>query len=426
MTEDSSLAVPRNTYDWIEANQTQIKCLAMNGADAAFSMYMAVQHFEPGGVTWWWLAYDSLLATAALWGCLAPPKEYFEEQFSGDNLKCQCAQVAGQLFVEFNDPSGNRVREAQSEPGQAKNIQSTGSSDGYLSCTWDMVDGVINIKQIPATGKSRPIWFIVPNKGTQCCLGSPTIPPTQPYPLPYEFGDYENLCGTQVKLIDSCIDKFGLVQNFYQVREDFRNCDGSINVYFYWESVRGPYIYNFGGLATSWWGINSRPYYAPPHPDADPCPCSSSSPTNEKPVLEGSWVTTRWISDQKMEHSGRRLRKLFRYRSKGGRFLPELTAWWTNFQWEAGDTLVIHKDAWWGTPQVWARDAEEGKRVIRFAGSEAGIDPDKDGQWAVSSSSSPRYGMSGTMKVHLKEGFPWIASRPGPNFPNYLAQPVDP
>jgi len=426
MTEDSPLAVPRNTEDWIQANQTQIKCLAMNGADAAFSLYMAVQHFEPGGVAWWWLAYDALDATAALWGCLAPSKEYFEEQFSGDNLKCQCAQVAGQLFVEFNDPAGNRVREAQSEPGQAKNIQSTGASDGYLSCNWEMVGGMLNILQIPAAGKSRPIWFIVPNKGTQCCLGSPTVPPTQPYPLPYDFGDYENRCGTQVSLIDSCIDKFGLVQNFYRVHQKYSNCDGNDDVFYYWESVRGPYIYSQYWLVRTWQGLASSPNYAPPHPDADPCPCTSSSSSNDKPDLEGSWVTTRWISDQKMEHSGRRLRKLFRYRSKGGRSLPELSAWWADFQWSAGDTCVIHKNAWWGTPQVWAATEEEGKRVIRFAASEADIDPDQVGEWQVTSGSAPRIGMSGTMKMQLKEGFPWVASRPGSDFPNLLAQPVDP
>jgi hypothetical protein len=34
--------------------------------------------------------------------------------------------------------------------------------------------------------------------------------------------------------------------------------------------------------------------------------------------------------------------------------------------------------------------------------------------------------MSGTMKILKKEGFPWIASRDGANWPNYLAQQRDP
>lgn len=415
MTEDSSLAAPRNTQDWIKANQQQIKCLALNGSDAAFSMYMAVQNFEPGGVTWWWFAYDALLATGSLWGCVVPPKEYFEEQFSGANLKCQCAEVAGQLFVEFNNPAGERVREAQSDPGQAKNIQSTGSSEGYLSCTWDMVDGVLNIKQIPATGRSRPLWFIVPNEGTQCCLSSPTVPPTQPYPLPYVFGDPENGCGTEVKLIDSCIDKFGLVQNFYQVKERYSECGGNNLVHFYWESVRGPYVYGYTGLYNSWPGIVSRPEYAPPHPDADPCPCSHSSSSNDKPVLEGTWISTRWVSDGDSDNSTRRLRKLLRYRSKSTRTREEVVDYWASFTWEAGGTVVAHKGAWWGTPQVWAKDAEEGKRVLIFAGGEAGIDPDTVGEWVVSSTSNPRYGMSDTMRLAKPRGNYWVTRRDGPD-----------
>ena len=147
--------------------------------------------------------------------------------------------------------------------------------------------------------------------------------------------------------------------------------------------------------------------------------CGSS---NEKPLLEGDWVTTRWLSTEKMDHSGVRLRKLFRYRTKSTRNLGQLSAYWESFTWEAGPVGVFHKGAWWGTPQVWAASQEEGQRVIRFAAAEAGIDPDKDGQWGTCSSRSPRYGMSGTMTIHLKEGFPWVSAREGPNWPNTLAR----
>jgi hypothetical protein len=147
---------------------------------------------------------------------------------------------------------------------------------------------------------------------------------------------------------------------------------------------------------------------------------------NEKPVLEGQWVTTRWISDEKMVDSGRRLRKLFRYRTKSTRDLGQLSAYWEQFVWRAGPVCVRHTGAWWGDPQVWAESAEEGKRVIRHAASEAGIDSDQVGEWAVSSSRSPRYGMSGTMKVLQHAGFPWVASRDGANWPNMLAKKSDP
>jgi hypothetical protein len=147
--------------------------------------------------------------------------------------------------------------------------------------------------------------------------------------------------------------------------------------------------------------------------------CVDSPP---RPELKGSWVTTRWKSDEVMDHSGTRLRKLFRYRSQSTRDLKQLSDYWRDFTWKSGAVCVIHKGAWWGTPQVWAETADEGKRVIRFAAAEAGIDPDQTGEWTISSSSAPRFGMSGTMRIHVHEGFPWVASRDGQDWPNYLAK----
>ena len=144
--------------------------------------------------------------------------------------------------------------------------------------------------------------------------------------------------------------------------------------------------------------------------------------TPERPPLEGDWITTRWLSDEKMDHSGRRLRKLFRYRSKSARDLGQLASYWQDFSWQAGPVCVKHTGSWWGSPQVWAATSEEGKRVLRFAAAEAGLDPDQAGQWEVSGSRSPRYGMSGTMRIHMHKGFPWVASRDGADWPNYLAK----
>ena len=103
--------------------------------------------------------------------------------------------------------------------------------------------------------------------------------------------------------------------------------------------------------------------------------------TDEKPKLLGSWVTTRWLSDGDSPNGGRRLRKLFRYRTQSSRSNEELSRFWDGFTWQAGSTLVQHKGAWWGTPAVWAIDAAEGKRVIRNAAREASLDPDLDGKW---------------------------------------------
>ena len=150
--------------------------------------------------------------------------------------------------------------------------------------------------------------------------------------------------------------------------------------------------------------------------------CSS----NERPAKRGQWVSTRWISDEKMDHSNHRLRKLFRYRTESTRDLGQLSTYWRDFVWQAGDVCVVHQGAWWGNPQVWASTEAEGQRVIRHAAAEAGLDPDQDGEWAFSSSNSPRYGMSGTMKIQMHEGFPWVAKREGASYPNTLALAHDP
>ena len=136
---------------------------------------------------------------------------------------------------------------------------------------------------------------------------------------------------------------------------------------------------------------------------------------HEKPQLEGTWISTRWISDGNSPGGERPLRKLFRYRSKSTRTAEQLREYWADYTWQAGSVCVIHKGAWWGTPQVWAATAEEGQRVIRFAGAEAGIDPDQTGEWAFSSSDSPRYGMPGTMRLEAPNGTRWVTRRDGPS-----------
>ena len=135
----------------------------------------------------------------------------------------------------------------------------------------------------------------------------------------------------------------------------------------------------------------------------------------QKPQPEGTWISTRWISDGNSPGGERPLRKLFRYRSKSTLTDEQLREYWADFVWEAGPVCVIHKGAWWGTPQVWAATAEEGKRVIRRAGSEAGLDPDQTGEWLTRSSDSPRYGMPGTVRLEAPNGTRWVTRREGPS-----------
>ena len=135
---------------------------------------------------------------------------------------------------------------------------------------------------------------------------------------------------------------------------------------------------------------------------------------SEKPELRGSWVTVRFKSDAPSPLSTARLRKLFRYRSESGLDLGQRTAYWAPFTYTAGPVCVIHSGAWWGTPQVWASSGDEGKRVIRHAAGEAGLDPDQTGRWQISGSDNPRFGMPGQMRVEKIGGLEWVTDRDGP------------
>ena len=133
----------------------------------------------------------------------------------------------------------------------------------------------------------------------------------------------------------------------------------------------------------------------------------------EKPELEGEFRTISFRSDETSPYGKSRLRKRFRYRSSSGIGLGQLVDYWANFTYTAGAVCVIHSGASWGTPQVWASTAAEGKRVILHAAGEAGIDPNQVGKWTVSSSDNARYGVSGTMRVDTTGGYYWITARDG-------------
>ena len=131
------------------------------------------------------------------------------------------------------------------------------------------------------------------------------------------------------------------------------------------------------------------------------------------PTLEGEFRTISFRSDDVSPYGKSRLRKRFRYRSVSGIDLGGVVNHWRDFSFEAGPVCVQHKGASWGTPQVWAATADEGKRVIRHAAGEAGFDPDSKGQWVISGSDSARVGVSGTMRVDTKGGYYWITARDG-------------
>ena len=108
-----------------------------------------------------------------------------------------------------------------------------------------------------------------------------------------------------------------------------------------------------------------------------------------------------------------RVAKRFRYRSESATELSGLVDHWAGFTWQAGPVCVQHSGSSVGTPQVWAASADEGKRVLRHAFGEAGVDPDQTGKWTVGGSNNARYGMPGTMRVRTTGGYYWITERLG-------------
>jgi hypothetical protein len=128
---------------------------------------------------------------------------------------------------------------------------------------------------------------------------------------------------------------------------------------------------------------------------------------------EGEFRTIGFVSEEVSPNGKSCLRKRLRYRSKSGLGLDSVIDWWKDFQFNAGPVTVKHRGSSWGTITVWASSADEGKRVIRHAAGEAGIDADQTGRWEISGSSSSRLGMPGTMRVNQTGGYYWITARDG-------------
>lgn len=127
----------------------------------------------------------------------------------------------------------------------------------------------------------------------------------------------------------------------------------------------------------------------------------------------GEFRTIAFVSDEVSPNGKSALRKRLRYRSVSGFGLDQLIDHWRDFEFNAGPVIVKHRGSSWGTVTVWAASADEGKRVIRHAAGEAGIDADQTGRWEISGSSSTRLGMPGKMKINTSGGYYWITARDG-------------
>lgn len=146
-----------------------------------------------------------------------------------------------------------------------------------------------------------------------------------------------------------------------------------------------------------------------------------------KPLLTGEWVSVRFQSDEVSPGGDTRLSKQFRYRDQTAAHQEVHVAHWEDFTWQAGSVCVISKGLSWGTPQVWAASADEGKRVISHAAAVAGVNLNNDRhEWIVTGSSDGRYGQPGTMRVQRRDGLICVSKRSSPSGRPLLASPGAP
>lgn len=111
-----------------------------------------------------------------------------------------------------------------------------------------------------------------------------------------------------------------------------------------------------------------------------------------------------------------RIDKVLSYRDLTGASQDAHVAHWSGFRWQTGPVIVASVGEW-GTVQVWAASAAEGKRVIRHAGAIGGWDPDDadQGEWIVTEPRGSRYGRRAEVGVKIRAGLPLVSKRDGPN-----------
>ena len=414
-----------------------------------------------------WYFIQKAQEAAALFTGGSLPDGDLEEKFPESTRKCTCSKQGGQLVAAID--TGTIDEDFFGSSWEAKEILDINDGGDTSFCTYKKVNGDIATEYVANDGSDlfAVTWYIKPQPGGVCCgevLEPPPKPPAPPKVRLDPSGEIEG-CENYVELtlLDTYIDKFGMAWNKYSVME---RCKDD---WCYWETPDGPYRttrQRFNGRPHD---CNEFPY---PYPVIPSCPegikdnglseitytvdvgCSWNEDKEEyeeqydrtiketsnsflglaqrmdalawmintaalipykdcnvKPELEGDWRTISFISDETSPEGRNRLRKRFRYRSTSAIDLDGLVDHWKDFTFAAGAVCVQHSGASWGTPQVWAASVDEGKRVIRHAAREAGLNPDQIGQWRVSGSRNPRFGMPGTMRVNTKGGYYWITAR---------------
>ena len=365
--------------------------------------------------------------TAEMAGCNYQPPEPDNPPLIGG---CQKVSGCGALYVNRSDMSA---------PGQlawtcvieiidvVEGVTDFGEPAWVCNCiAYDPID-VPEPKQKQFKWKKSqlryPPYTLVPYDGAEC-----EIPAPEPEPPVHNPGDpisdpithTDGDCNWTIQATDAYVDDQGVWHTYYTITADNDACGGP---FAYWSSGNGPeYV-----------SPKPDPTTDPDNPTVDPTPYPPPSydprfddieekldelkdcACPEKPVQEGEYRTISFRSDETSPFGKSCLRKRFKYRSKSGLDLGAVVAHWRDFEFAAGPVTVHHYGSALGSPQVWAASIDEGKRVIRHAGGEAGVDPDQVGKWAVGGSDNARYGVSGQMRVDTTGDYYWITARDGPD-----------
>ena len=462
--------------DLINRNWKQAECTfyeAGTGAalEVAIASLLTLQYWATIGAAAGGLAFQY---AAGLAGCYDNPEQ--PTQGTGD---CTEVDGCGTVWAEVQGggwlplPTGSNVNEARKVNsvvmrygyGHCKAYQWHVMVDA-VACDGSPTDAIF-CADYDYTGR----WELRPNEGSSCVGNQPgPLPPGAiGQPTTVEDGD----CNWTFTPKDSYIDASGAVRVYYVVEADNDACGGP---FAYWSGPDGPTPVNPNppdggpdpipppepcpcppGGGDDGGGSSGGPYQLPEQlykltGICETVPEGQEQPEYEYPIpanryelalaarldviaamlqqhlalktptcqpeiqpLEGDYRTISFISDEYSPEGRNRLRKRFRYRSSSGIGLSGVVEHWRSFTWQAGAVIVTHTGSNLGAPKVWAATAEEGKRVIRHAAAEAGVDADQVGRWIVSGSTDPRYGMPGTMRVNTKGGYYWITSRLGPD-----------
>ena len=344
--------------------------------------------------------------------------------FEGELLYSGCKKFSsgyGRLNTYNRDD--NTFKGTNATCKEVTNFEKIPSSGGFISRI-SILDKDGNPRTVQCN--SDRYFQIDPEPGAVCGEPAPGTQypdwqPDTPIGPAYEYTDPETGCTWSIVPMDVYLNSAGEpVFHWRAVSDDPVKCG---DAYEWWGNGQEPNIPNFPDPG----GPYGRPHppSLPPGPGQDVkdeldkikemleelknCACPEESPGAKH------WRSIRFESDEQTPNGNRRLTKLFRYRGTSPGVVDAVADHWKDFRWTTGPVYVKHEGSPLGNPQVWASTVDEGKRVIRHAGGEAGVDPDQIGKWRVSGSDNPRYGVSLEVGLFCVDGCWSATARPGPS-----------